>query len=43
MLIEVLGENETVQGSLLVRREEVQEGTLEENHSFKEQELMPTR
>ena len=43
MLIEVLGENETIQGSLLVRREEVREGTLEENHSFKEQELMTTR
>lgn len=42
MLIEVLGENELIQGNPTVRREEGRGGTLEENYSFKEQELMTT-
>lgn len=42
MLIEVLGGNEIIQGNPRVRREEGRGGALEENHSFKEQELMTT-
>lgn len=42
MLIEVLGKNEIIGEILEIRREEGRGGTLEGNHSFKEQELMTT-